>query len=323
LCYTLFNMFESKKKGQKSFDKFPIYEIKKDEFSRFPLLKNFLEIPDAPKQIFVRGNLNLIKEENNLKFLSIVGSRAVTTYGKDIINKIIPPLSGYPICIISGLAIGVDGLSHTAAIKSGLPIIAIPGSGLGEKVLYPRMNRDLALEILNAGGLLISEYDENFKSTLYAFPARNRLMAALSDAVLLIEAGEKSGTMITARIATEYNKDVWCVPGSIFSDKSKGTNNLIKNGAAMITDHLDILHNFRISVPEEKSGGKNKNVKDLEKMNLSDEEKIILKNLNENLTKEKLMEMCGMEFSEFLTALTMLEMKNLIKEEVGTVRKVI
>ncbi len=317
-------MFEGKKKTGKSFESFPIYEIKKDEFSRFPLLKNFLEIPDAPKQIYVRGNLDLIKEENNLKFLSIVGSRAVTTYGKDIINKIIPPLSGYPICIISGLAIGVDGLSHTAAIKSGLPMIAIPGSGLGEKVLYPRMNRDLALEILNAGGLLISEYEEDFKSTLYAFPARNRLMAALSDAVLLIEAGTKSGTMITARIATEYNKDVWCVPGSIFSDKSKGTNNLIKNGAAMITDYKDILHNFRISVPEEdEENGGYKNGKDLEKMNLTDEEKNILKCLDENITKEKLMEITGLEFSEFLTALTMLEMKNLIKEEVGTVRKII
>jgi DNA processing protein len=316
-------MFEGKKKTGKSFASFPIYEIKKDEFSRFPLLKKFLEIPDAPKQIFVRGNLDLIKENTDLKFLSIVGSRAVTTYGKDTINKMIPPLSGYPICIISGLAIGVDGLSHTAAIKSGLPMIAIPGSGLGEKVLYPASNRELALEILNNNGLLISEYEENFKSMLHAFPARNRLMAALSDAVLLIEAGEKSGTMITARLATEYNKDVWCIPGSIFSDKSKGTNNLIKNGAAMITDHLDILHNFRISVPEEENEEKNKSGKDLEKMNLSNEEKIILKNLNENLTKEKLMEVTGLEFSEFLTALTMLEMKNLIKEEVGIVRKII
>jgi DNA processing protein len=311
-------MFERDKKSKKIFSDFPIYEIKKDEFARFPLLKKFLEIPDAPKQIFVRGNLDLIREENNLKFLSVVGSRAVTTYGKDCIEKIISPLSGFPICIISGLAIGVDGLSHKAAIKAKLPMIVIPGSGLGEQVLYPKMNRDLSLEILNNDGLLISEYDENFKSTLYAFPARNRLMAALSDAVLLIEAGTKSGTMITARIATEYNKDVWCVPGSIFSDRSSGTNNLIKNGAAMITDYKDVLHNFRISFEEENSeSGKN-----LEKMNLSTEEKNILKNLNESMTKEKLMELCGLEFGDFLTALTMLEMKNLVRIDSGLVRKV-
>jgi DNA processing protein len=172
------------------------------------------------------------------------------------------------------------------------------------------------LEILNNNGLLISEYEENFKSMLHFFPARNRLMAALSDAVLLIEASKKSGTMITARIATEYNKDVWCVPGSIFSERSEGTNNLIKSGAAMITDFKDILHNFRISTDQLEENGK-----DVEKMNLTNEEKIILKNLNENLSKEKLMEETGLEFAEFLTALTMLEMKNLIKEDAGVIRK--
>lgn len=289
--------------SKKMFSDFQIYKIEKSEFNKFPLLRKFLEIPDSPKQIFYRGNLKRFQNISNIHFLSVVGSRIVTTYGKDCIEKILPPLSGQNICIISGLAIGVDGLAHKAAIKSGLPIIAIPGSGLGEKVLYPRMNRDLALEILKSGGLLISEYEENFKSTLYAFPARNRLMAALSDAVLLIEASTKSGTMITARIATEYNKDVWCVPGSIFSDRSSGTNNLIKNGAAIITDYKDILHNFRITILEETDNEnkqiENKFERDLEKMNLTNEEKIILKNLDENLTKEKLMEISGLEFAEF------------------------
>jgi DNA processing protein len=313
-------MFESNKKSLKSFSDFPILEIKKEKFEDFHLLKKFLEIPDKPKQVYVRGNLDLIKKENNLKFLSIVGSRAVSTYGKDSIEKIVSPLSGFPICIISGLAIGVDGLSHKNALKAGLPVIAIPGSGLGEKVLYPTNNRDLALEILNNNGLLISEYSEDFKSTLYAFPARNRLMAALSDAVLLIEASTKSGTMITARLATEYNKDVWCVPGSIFSANSEGTNSLIKNGAAMITSHRDVLHNFRISVPDEEN--ENQNAKNIEKLNLSPEEKLILEKLIENASKEKLMVATGLEFGEFLTALTMLEMKNLVKTDSGLIRKV-
>lgn len=306
------------------FSNFPIYKIEKSEFQHFPLFRKFLEIPDSPKQIFYRGNLQQFQNISNTHFLSVVGSRTVTTYGKDCIEKLIPPLAGQNICIISGLAIGVDGLSHKVAIKTNLPIIAIPGSGLGEKVLYPRANRDLALEILQSGGLLISEYPEDFKSTLYAFPARNRLMAALSDAVLLIEASTKSGTMITARIATEYNKDVWCVPGSIFSDRSSGTNNLIKNGAAIITDYTDILHNFRIPISENKNNEstESKFSRDLEKMNLTNEEKIILKNLNENLSKEKLMEICGLEFTEFLTAVTMLEMKNLIKTDSGIIRKV-
>lgn len=311
-------MFESKKRD-KDFSDFPISKIKKEEFSKYPLLKRFLEIPDCPKQIFYRGNIDQFNNVSNKHFLAVIGSRTVTTYGKDSIQKLVPPLTGHPICIISGLAIGVDGLSHEAAIKAKLPIIAIPGSGLGEKVLYPSSNRKLALEILQNNGLLISEYDENFKSMLHFFPARNRLMAALSDAVLLIEASKKSGTMITARIATEYNKDVWCVPGSIFSEKSEGTNNLIKTGAAMITDYKDILHNFRISIDEKES----ESGFDIDKADLSPDEKKILKALTENFTKEKLMEITELSFGEFLTALTMLEMKGFIKEETGVIRKAI
>jgi DNA processing protein len=313
-------MLESKDIFEDSWSgKFPIYKIEKDEYPRFPLLQKFLHIPDTPKQVYVRGNLDLIRKENGYKYLSVVGSRAVTNYGKDCVERLIAPLSGYPICIISGLAIGIDGLAHEKALGANLPIIAIPGSGLGQKVLYPKMNQDLALRILKGQGLLISEYEADFKSQLYAFPARNRLMAALSDAVLLIEAGTKSGTMITARIATEYNKDVWCVPGSIFSDRSSGTNNLIKSGAAIITDYKDILHNFRISALEESFSAD----KNLDKIHLSKEERTILNNLTENLTKEKLMEKCGLGFGEFLTALTTLEMKDLIKEDAGLVRKAV
>lgn len=300
------------------FESYPIFKITKEEYTKYPLLKKFLEIPDPPKQIYVRGNLDILQNITGQHFLSIVGSRAITTYGRDAIDKLIPNLSGHPITIISGLAIGVDGLSHIAAIKAKLPMIAIPGSGLGEKVLYPSSNRKLAFEILQNEGLLISEYEENFKSMLHAFPARNRLMAALSDAVLLIEAGEKSGTMITARLATEYNKDVWCVPGSIFSDRSSGTNELIKNGAALICSHKDILHNFRISTPDDSVESKNP-----EKMNLSPEERIILEKLNENLQKDRLMEISGLDFGGFLTGLTMLEMKNLVKVDSGIVRKTI
>jgi DNA processing protein len=295
--------------------KYPIHKIEKEDFVNYPLFKRFLEIPDCPKQIYYRGNIEQFSDPSLFKFLSIVGSRAVTTYGKDTIEKLISPLTTYPICIISGLAIGVDGLSHKAAMKAGLPVIAVPGSGLGEKVLYPRSNRDLAVEILKHGGLLISEYPENEKSQLHFFPARNRLMAALSDAVLLIEASTKSGTMITARLATEYNKDVWCVPGSIFSTNSEGTNSLIKNGAAMITEYKDILHNFRIPVPEEKSK------EEVEKLRLGKEEKVIMESLLENTSKDKLMEKTGLEFSDFLMGLTMLEMKNLIKIDSGIVRK--
>ncbi len=306
------------------FSDFPIFKIEKSEFGDFELLKRFLEIPDSPKQIYYRGNIEQFKNPADCHFLSVVGSRAITNYGKDAIQKLVEPLTGYPICIISGLAIGVDGLSHIAAMKAGLPMIVVPGSGLSEKVLYPAANRDLALEILNNNGLMISEYPKDFKSTLWAFPARNRLMAALSDAVLIIEARERSGTMITARLAMEYNKDVWCLPGSIFSETSIGTNELIQNGAALIKDSHDILHNFRINPPSPLSqGGTSANSINLEKLNLSEEEKLLLEKLTENFSKDKLFEISNLEFGDFFSALTMLEMKNCIKIDGGIVRKII
>lgn len=310
----------------KKFADFPILKIDKSEFQKYGLFKRFLEISDPPKEIYIRGNIEQFKNPADFHFLSVIGSRAITNYGRDTIGKLVEPLLGQPICIISGLAIGVDGLSHKAAMKAVLPMIVVPGSGLGEKVLYPATNRELALEILNKGGLMISEYEENFKSTLWAFPARNRLMAALSDAVLIIEARERSGTMITARLALEYNKDVWCVPGSIFSETSVGTNELIQNGAALIKDTNDILHGFRIQIPGlipnpspmEKGVSAN-----LEKYNLSPDEKMLLEKLTENLSKDKLFEISKLEFGDFFSALTMLEMKNCIKIDGGIVRKIV
>src|SRR4051812_17012803 len=192
---------------------------------QFPRLLN--EIPDRPKRLFVRGEL----PSDEYKFLAVVGSRACTPYGRQAVTHLIDGLRGYPIVIVSGLAYGADAEAHKAALKAGLPTVGVPGSGLDWDVLYPRANVGLAKEILKAGGALLSEFKPDMKAADYTFPQRNRIMAGLCKATLIIEAKEKSGSLITARLAADFNRDVLVVPGQIFSAESKGTHQFLRLGA--------------------------------------------------------------------------------------------
>lgn len=153
------------------FDEFPITYIKEEEI---PL--QLREIPRPPQKLSIRGKL---PAPYNIG-LCVVGSRKYSSYGKMMCEKIIEGLKGYPITIISGLALGIDGIAHTSAIKAGLSTLAVPGSGLREDVLYPRSHFDLALSILKNNGCLLSEFEDDFKATFYSFPQRNRIMAGLS-----------------------------------------------------------------------------------------------------------------------------------------------
>lgn len=315
-------MFESNKNNRSDWDlNFPVIKVEATDFHKFPLLKRFKEIVDPPKQIFYRGNF----PGAHFHFLTVVGSRNISNYGKDAVRELISGLLGQNICIISGLALGTDGEAHLQALQNNLPTIGVPGSGLGEKIIYPRANKVIADKILESGGLLLSELPPDEGSAPWTFPARNRLMAAMSDAILIIEAAEKSGSLITARLAIDYNKDVLCVPGQIFSENSKGTNQLIANGARLVQNSSDILHQFRIALDE---SGENprKITDDTFSDTFTDLEKIILMDLKEPKTKDFLLQKLSEEMScdvgEFLTAMTMLEMKGYLKEDVGVVRRV-
>lgn len=267
------------------------------------------ELPDPPKELYIEGEL----PKEDLKYLAIVGSRKHTSYGKDACQQIIEGLAGYPIVIVSGLALGIDTVAHETAMRVGLKTMAIPGSGLSDKVLYPRSNYSLSRQILKTGGCLLSEFKPDFRATLWSFPQRNRIMAGISDAVLLIEAEEKSGTLITARLAMEYNRDVLVVPGTIFSSTSVGTNKLIKDGAHPCLSSKDVLEilGFKESVIIEKSYS-----------DCSDDEKEILKLLYEPTPKEILMQKYTGSVTELNTLLTLLEIKGHIKETMGEIRKV-
>src|SRR3989338_10238649 len=199
--------------------------------------KELSYVPQPPQKLYLAGEL----PPKGTTYLAVVGSRKATSYGKDVVRKLILGLKGYPIAIVSGLAVGIDALSHEAALEAGLYAVGFPGSGLSKEVFFPPTSLKLAEKILDAGGCLVSEFEPDLKAQYYTFPMRNRLVAGLSKAALIIEAQEKSGTLITARMALDYNRDVLAVPGTINSGFSKGTNNLIKQGATPITCSEDIL----------------------------------------------------------------------------------
>lgn len=214
---------------------------------KLPIPEPLLHIPQPPKKLSVRGVFPNIQKHT---FLTVVGPRKYTNYGEDACRTLIAGLKGYPIVIVSGLAHGIDRISHEAALNTGLLTVAFPGSGLNDKVLYPKTQYQLAMQILESGGALVSEFEPDFPATLWSFVRRNRLMAGLSTATLIIEAQHKSGTRVTARLATEYNRDVLAVPGNIFSKNSEGTNELIRLGATPVTSSQDILEALGFDIIE-------------------------------------------------------------------------
>jgi DNA processing protein len=216
-----------------------IHTLLKDDFP-----PRLLEIPEPPKKLYYRGTL---PDFERYTFLTFIGSRKYSQYGRDACQKLLTGLSSYPIVIVSGLALGIDAIAHEAALDTGLITLAVPGSGLNDDVLYPRLNFNLAKRIVEEGGALISEFEPDAKSAPYFFPQRNRIMAGLSHATLVVEAEERSGTLITARLATEYNRDVLAVPGSIFSETSTGSHLLLKLGATPIRTSDDILEALHIT----------------------------------------------------------------------------
>lgn len=272
--------------------------------------KVLLEIPQPPEKLFVTGEL---PDPKDYYYLSVVGSRKYTSYGKEVCERIIKGLAGYPIVIVSGLALGIDGIAHRAALDAGLQTVAVPGSGLNQSVIYPRTHLNLAKEIVENGGALLSEYEPDFKATPWSFPQRNRIMAGLSQGVLIIEAEEKSGTLITARMALDYNRNVFVVPGSIFSASSKGTNNLLRQGATPITSAKDLLE--EIGFIEQTFGT-------LDLTLFTPEEQAVLILLDEPREREELLMLLSASPSQTLSIITVLEIKGIIYERLGKIERV-
>ncbi len=266
-------------------------------------------MPTPPQTLNYRGTLPAA----DLTLLSIVGSRKYTTYGKQAIDELVGGLRNYPIGIVSGLALGIDSLAHEAALKNGLYTLAIPGGGLSDEVLYPASHQRLAHRILESGGGLLSEFEPDFRATNWSFPQRNRLVAGISRATLLIEAAPKSGTLITARLATDYNRDLLVVPGSIFSENSKGVHQFLKLGAIPVTSSDDILEALHI----EKSGGEPQQ----QNLSLSPTEMLIFELLTQPIHRDELIRQLTLPVHEASQFLMMMELQGHIVSEQNIYRR--
>ncbi len=280
--------------------------LTKLSFELFP--KRLKEIPDPPEKLYLRGNL----PPEECKHLCVVGSRKYSEYGRQAVEKLITGLRGYPVVIVSGLALGIDSIAHRAALDTGLLTIAVPGSGLDPKVLYPSSHAQLADKIVEAGGALISEFEPSFQAEPWSFPQRNRIMAGLSDAVLVAEAELKSGTLITSKYATEYNRDVLTIPGSIFSQTSAGPHMLIRLGATPIASSSELLSALGFETT-------NYELKTNNYSDCSPEEKKIIALLQTPLPRDELIRALGMATRDANALLSIMEIKGLIKEMMGEI----
>ncbi|MGB4076849.1 MAG: DNA-processing protein DprA [Minisyncoccia bacterium] len=266
------------------------------------------ELPQPPKRLWGRGSF----PGEETKCLAVVGSRALSAYGREACEKLIAGLRGYPISIVSGLALGADACAHKAALEAGLHTSAVLGSGIDDASIHPRANAPLAREILSKGGLLLSEKGAGYTPHPYDFPERNRIVVGLSHAVLIVEAGEKSGTLITARLAGEYNRDLLCIPHRMGDPHGFGAHLFLRLGAALVAEPLHILEALHISP---------KIVTYDVTISLKGEEKRVYDLLQEPLPRDEIIRKSGMNASETLTTLVTLELKGILKEEFGAWRR--
>jgi len=277
---------------------------------RYPkLLKS---IPDAPAIIFTKGMIDF----NAKKSIAIVGTRKATEYGKELTKTIIEELAPYDPIIVSGLAYGIDVKAHTEALNQGLDTVAVMASGVD--IIYPAAHRSVASDIESAGALL-TENKLGTKPDAPRFPARNRIIAGMSHATIVIEAAKKGGALITAEIANGYNRDVFALPGNASNKYSEGCNHLIKtNKAHLATSAKDIAYIMGWDI-EEKTTSK-RPIIDLG--NLSDEERLIVDLLASDSTGLHIDQICiRSQFNPSLVAsiLLQLEFKDIVKALPGKV----
>jgi len=276
---------------------------------RFPKLLS--EISSSPAVIYLKGTL----QDDDI-CLSIVGSRKLSTYGTQAASYFSKELSSSGLTLVSGMAFGVDTLAHLECVRQKKRTIAVLGGGLDLKSIYPTSNRKLSEDIIQ-NGAIISEYPIGTPPLKQHFPARNRIISGLSKGTLVIEASESSGSLITAKFSLEQNRDVFAVPGNIFSDNSVGTNNLIKMGAKLTSRPQDILEELNL----ESSACASKLKKIIPD---NDDEKIILENLDREtpIHIDQLSRNIKMNITALSSLLTLMEIKGKVKN-IGGMKYVI
>lgn len=271
----------------------------------YPARLNSDETDDCPALLYCLGAASLNPERS----VAVVGTRRATAIGRDNTDCLVRELGPYSPLIVSGLAYGIDTAAHTAALDHGLPTVAVLGHGLDR--IYPASNRPLAKRILENGGALVTEYPSGTAINPRLFPARNRIIAALSDATVVIEASEKGGALITAAIAASYHREVFAVPGRLADTYSKGTNNMIAtNRALLVRSARDIA--FQLGWPIE---GNQLTISEIEtKKPLTKEERMVIERLKENdtLTLDELSKLTNLSLAKTAAILFNLELDDYI-----------
>ncbi|MDQ1284445.1 MAG: protecting protein DprA [Patescibacteria group bacterium] len=261
------------------------------------------EIPNAPYILYAKGDFDFF---NNSPAISMVGSRKYTDYGRQAALSFARDLAAAGITVVSGMALGIDTFAHRGALDSRGKTIAVLGNSLDDLNIYPQNNFNLSREITENGALL-SDYPVETKAGVMTFPARNRIIAGLTMGTIVIEAGEKSGSLITANLALEYNREIFSVPGSIFSPYSFGTNQLIKQGARTLTSVADILE--ELDITREKTY----NTK-VERNPDNPEEKILLGILSPDpIHIDNIAKLAKLPSSAISSALAMMEIKGWVR----------
>jgi DNA processing protein len=258
------------------------------------------EIYDYPPVLYVLGNIDIRDEYS----LAVVGTRKASLYGRQVTEEIVTDLSHSKITITSGLARGIDTFAHQAALEAGGRTIAIIACGLD--TVYPPENKSLARRIIE-NGALVSEYPLGIRPHAENFPRRNRIMSGLCLGTLVVEAGEKSGALITAQMALEQNREVFAIPGSIMSAASLGTNRLIQAGAKLVTGYKDILEELNLMTAEHQIEMK-------ELIPPTETESVLLKQVGTEPTHiDEICRAAGLPASTVSSTLTMMELKGMIK----------
>ncbi|MBP9762686.1 DNA-processing protein DprA [Patescibacteria group bacterium] len=257
-------------------------------------------IHDPPEVLFVRGVL-----PSNRPTIAVVGTRRPSEYGSQALERIVGPIAEQGIPIISGLALGTDAFAHALALNRKSYTCAVLASGVDQKKIYPRFNQRLAEQILEQGGCLLSEAPPGTRPRPEAFPIRNRLIAGLAQAVVVIEAAIDSGTLITARLALDHGQEVLAVPGSIWSDVSAGTHQLIRSGARLCAEANDILQALNLDRAESSAQAQ-------VVLPLTPDERSLFEYLTSPQTSDELARGNDWSIGRISQALSMLELKQLV-----------
>ncbi len=277
--------------------------------------QRLLNCYDSPVILYYRGTADL----NNSRIISIVGTRNNSDYGKTACEKIIEELTSENVLIVSGLAFGIDTIAHKAALKNNLATVGVMAHGLDK--IYPPQNSNLAKQMTEQGGLL-TDFMSNTNPDRQNFPKRNRIVAGMCDALIVIESSKKGGSLITASLGNSYNKDVFAIPGRTTDSKSEGCNYLIKNNkAALINNANDFLELMNWKKEIKKTPNKQRELF----IELTADEKIIVNilQLQENIQIDELYFKSGLSSSAAATALLMLEMQNVVASLPGKVYKLL